>query len=271
MVSDILGAVGSRSARLRRSLWKLWYELLAGRYRQPDWKFMNYGYAPVGPEGRQLTLDPADEPDRYSIQLYDRVAAVDLTGAAVLEVGCGRGGGCSYVARYLRPASMLGVDLSARAVEFCSRVNSVPNLSFRQGEAEALPCPDAAFDAVLNVESSHCYASVPAFAREVFRVLRPGGHLLWADMRAVDQIEATRRHFTDAGFLNREENVITPQVLHALDLTSDRRTAMIRRLVPAFLHRPVQDFAGVSGTRVYESLRAGGVQYLHWVLQKPHP
>ncbi|MGH7787775.1 MAG: MGH1-like glycoside hydrolase domain-containing protein, partial [Candidatus Binatia bacterium] len=41
-----------------------------------------------------ITLDDADEPNRYSIQLYHRVATqVDLAGKDVLEVGCGHGGG----------------------------------------------------------------------------------------------------------------------------------------------------------------------------------
>jgi hypothetical protein len=46
---------------------------------------------------------------------------------------------------------------------------------------------------------------------------------------------------------------------------------MIQRLVPRLLVPCVEDFAGVSGTRVYESLWAGAVQYASGVLQKPGP
>jgi ubiquinone/menaquinone biosynthesis C-methylase UbiE len=231
---------------------------------------MNYGYAPTEPDAPELSLSPADEPDRYSIQLYHHVAgAVDLSGAAVLEIGCGRGGGSSYISRYLRPASVLGVDFSPEAVAFCTRTHVSPGLSFRQGDAEALASENDSFDVVVNVESSHCYGSVPRFLAEACRVLKPGGHLLWADLRPPAQIEETRRQFEHAGFTRLRETVITPNVLRALDLVSDARRDTIRRLVPRFMAGTVQAFAGVRGTRVYESLRTGATQYLSSVLRKP--
>lgn len=53
-----------------------------------------------------LPLDAADERNRYCIQLYHRTAAqADLSGRRVLEVGCGNGGGASYLTRTMRPAS----------------------------------------------------------------------------------------------------------------------------------------------------------------------
>ena len=84
--------------------------------------------------------------------------------------------------RYLEPARMFGVDLSQNAVEFCRTVHSVLNLEFRQGDAEHLPFEDASFDAVLNVESSHCYPSLPDFFTEVRRVLKNNGCFLYADL-----------------------------------------------------------------------------------------
>jgi ubiquinone/menaquinone biosynthesis C-methylase UbiE len=270
MVSQMLARMGSRSPWVRRSLWRTWYGFLAGRYRQPEWKFMNYGYAAVMPETPPLSLEPADEPDRYSIQLYHHVArGADLRGKAVLEVGCGRGGGCAYLARYLRPRSVLGVDYSQQAIDFCTRTHSAPTLSFLQGDAEALPCSKGMFDVVLNVESSHCYGSMPAFLAEVHRVLKPGGHLLWADLRANEVIGETHAQFEDAGFVLLHQKLITPNVLRSLDLISDGRAEMIRRLAPRILAPYLRDFAGVPGTRVYECLRTGAVEYVSCVLRKP--
>ena len=88
---------------VRMLAWRGLYELLAARVRRPEWAFMNYGYVPR-PGTPPLTLEPADEPDRLCIQLYDHVLGdTPLRGAAVLEVGCGRGGGASFLARYLGP------------------------------------------------------------------------------------------------------------------------------------------------------------------------
>jgi ubiquinone/menaquinone biosynthesis C-methylase UbiE len=270
MISNTLARMGAASPQLKRWLWRSWYQFMARRYRQADWKFMNYGYAQLPPVGTPLSLEPRDEADRCSIQLYHHVAAaVPLAGKAVLEVGCGRGGGSDYVARYLQPASMTGVDFSESAVEFCRRTHHSSLLRFVQGDAEALPLEDGTIDAVLNVESSHCYPSLPRFAAEAFRVLRPGGHFLWADMCRTQALDENRSVFLAAGFALERETLITPNVLEALNQVQEQRSAVIRRLVPKFLERSVGDFAGVPGTRVYESLRAGEVQYVSRVLAKP--
>src|SRR3546814_1062192 len=84
-----------------------------------------------------IDLLPGDEPDRYSIQLYHQTAAaLDWTGLDGLEVGCGRGGGASYVARYLKPRSLVGLDIADRAIEFCRRRHAAPGLSFVSGDAQ---------------------------------------------------------------------------------------------------------------------------------------
>jgi SAM-dependent methyltransferase len=285
MLIQITGAlrrVVASSPRLRRALWRAWYDYLARGYRQEDWTFMNYGFAErQGPDelGRAgaarvpaLALEAADESDRYSIQLYRRVSGgADLRGRDVLEVGSGRGGGCSFIARYLGAASVLGIDYAADAVALSrARHAGVPRLDFQRGDAESLPCRDAAFDAVVNVESSHCYGSMARFLGEVFRVLRPGGYLLWADMRPRGRWDATvRPQFEGAGFHVVSEEDITPGVLLALDRTDGAKRETIRRLVPGFLGPHVEGFAGVRGTRVYEALRSGDVEYRCCALQKP--
>src|SRR4030095_14006956 len=98
-----LASRATRTARGRRARWRPWYQFLAARYREPGWTFMNYGYRdPSGAAGP--ALDPADEVDRSSIQLYDVVArGAPIADRDVLEVGCGRGGGAAYLARAFSP------------------------------------------------------------------------------------------------------------------------------------------------------------------------
>jgi spermidine synthase len=109
---------------LKKRLWRSWYEYLARSQRAPEGTFMNYGYA--SSEATPIPLSAGDEPDRHWIQLYDHVAgAIDLNGSKVLEVGSGRGGGASFIKRYLGPVRMTGVDLSKNAVDFC-RKSPVP-------------------------------------------------------------------------------------------------------------------------------------------------
>jgi SAM-dependent methyltransferase len=270
MLTRMLGAIVAASPGLRRTLWKKWYQFLAGSYPQADWTFMNYGFAEREATARPLALEAADEPNRYFLQLYHHVLAeVDLRGLDVLEVGCGSGGGCSYIARYLQPRSVLGIDFSAKAVALSRRLHALPHLRFEQGDAEALPCPDAVFDAVVNVESSHCYGSLARFLGEVCRVLRPSGYLLWADLVTPGREGSIGEPFQNAGLAMRQAVDITQNVLLALDRVNERKRATIRGHIPTYLLPWFEDFAGVRGTRVYEALRTGTVEYWRCILQKP--
>jgi SAM-dependent methyltransferase len=256
-----------RRAPVKRWLWRYWYEFLASWFRDRQWTFMNYGYRPaLGTP--PLALAREDEPDRSCIQLYHLVAgAVDLSAREVLEVGSGRGGGAAFVARTLRPRRMVGVDISPRTVALCRAWHAVPGLSFEVGNAERLGFADASFDAVLNVESSHCYGDPGAFVREVRRVLRPGGHFLYADFRPREDLDAWRAGLLDAGLRLLAERDITPGVVAALEADDERKRRQIDAQVVRPLRRAVGRFAGLRGTALYDEFRSGAVVYRAFVLQ----
>jgi SAM-dependent methyltransferase len=247
-----------------------WYQFLCFMDRRASLVFMNYGYAPLDPGAPAIPLSPEDEKHRYSIQLYHHVAsAADLRGKNVLEVGSGRGGGASYVARYLGPAAMTGLDFATNAVAFCRRTHRHDNLTFTQGDAEQLPFPDASFDVVLNVESSHCYPDPGRFFREAARVLRPGGSLLFADMRSRSSMEPLRRQFQDAGLVIVEDEEITPNVVRALELDNARKLGLIQVECPRVFRPLFRSFAGVEGTSSNRAFRDGEWVYWRFALKKP--
>jgi len=229
---------------------------------------MNYGYA-ESDKAPRIPLQEVDESDRLCIQLYDRVARpVDLRGRDVLEVGSGRGGGSSYVMRYLEPSSVVGVDFSSEAVRFCTRYRDLPGLRFTEGNAEDLPFPDASFDAVLNVESSHCYGRMASFLAEVHRVLKPGGSFLFADFRPADRLDELRRQLAACSMQLVEQEIITPNVVAALEKDSARKLGLIRQYVPLWLRQPFRVFAGIEGSRTHGRFKSGQTEYLRCVLCK---
>lgn len=257
-------------ADARQKLWRLVYGYLGRSFRQADWKFMNYGFKPLDPAAPPIFLDSRDEPDRLCIQLYHQVAAaIDLKGAEVLEVGSGRGGGSHYIARYLHPKSMTGLDLASRAVDLCNRQCRAPNLRYVQGDAMNLPFPDESFDAVINVESSHCYPDFKRFLCEVARVVRPGGWFLFADLRGGNGMAKLQQTLREGPLEVVQEEMITPNVLVSLDESSDAKEELIRSNVPRWIKAHFNNFAAVRGTRVYEDFVNGHYQYLRAALRKP--
>lgn len=256
----------------RQLAWRAFYELLAARVTRPEWAFMNYGYAPLEPGAAPLVLEPADEPDRLCIQLYHHTVGESLEGKDVLKVGCGRGGGASYIARYLRPRTMTGLDFSTTAIAHCVRHRQAPGLCFVHGDAQSMPFADQSFDAVVNIESSHCYGDMDAFLAEVHRVLRPGGELRWADLRdRGDRLDSLLRHFDSCALKLASERDVTPEVLHALRLDNARKVALIEAWFPRVVHPLVRLFAGLEGTRNYVRMAAGSISYRSARLLKEAP
>ncbi len=253
--------------RFQTALIRASYSTISVILKNEDSAFLNYGYVPLDSNETALKLDPDDEADRFSIQLYSHVAGRgDLRGKDVLEIGCGRGGGASFMARYLHPASLTGVDLSARAVRCCQRRHPIERLTFLRGEAEHLPLPSKSFDAVVNVESSHCYPSFERFLDEVARVLRPNGVFLFADIRPREEVAPLRERLKQR-FTVVEEEFITANVIRALELDSDRKSLLIQKRAPRFLHRALQAFASVNGSPTFDAFACGALQYVRFVLQ----
>lgn len=268
MLASLYANMCDAYPKFRKVTRKQMYQLMARYYQHHDWSFMNYGYAPE--DATEVpTLHSDDEINRYCIQLYHHVAnAVELRGLKVLEVGSGRGGGADYIKRYLGPAQMIGVDFSDRAVQLCLRHYHVEGLSFMPGDAENLPFDENSFDAVVNVESSHCYRSMVTFLAQVKRVLKPGGHFLFADFRPREQIEELEAQLEHSEMRRVRQKDITANVLEALDADHERRIAHIRRGVPKFLVKLIQEFAGTKGAEIYKKFQTGATIYKSFVLQK---
>ena len=246
------------------------YTVLARDYDVDVLRFMNYGFVPEEGSGSKLDLNPEEEKFRCHIQLYHHLASkVVLEGKRVLEVGCGRGGGAAYVARCLRPALYVGVDLTLGALQYGAAKNDLANLRFLAGDAERLPFQEETFDVVLNVESCHCYEPIELFLAGVKRVLTPGGYLLLTDFRGLVKLDELRRSLFASGLILREEIDISKNVLQALKQESRGRMQTIVNHAKPDLWPLLQEFGAVRGSIFFQELEGGGAKYLTYVLQKP--
>jgi ubiquinone/menaquinone biosynthesis C-methylase UbiE len=273
MIAELFRALCRANPKLKKFLWKHWYEFQAGYYPKTDWSFMNYGYASLDENQAQLRLLEEDEPNRYCIQLYYYVASFlgtipSLKGLQVLEVGSGRGGGCEYIKRYLHPRSITGIDFSLRAVNLCNLNFSSSGLIFIPGDAEFLPFADNSFDVVINVESSHCYRSIETFVGQVKRVLKKKGHFICADLRWANELGPLQHCMLHSGMTLLREVDISANVVKALSLDHDRKLAHIQKSTPKLMINSIKEYAGLKDSKIYDSLRTGEVRYLSFMLEK---
>ena len=251
---------------IRNWMWKWWYQRLAKAHKRGDFRFMNYGYK----DGKKLKLLREDEPNRLFIQLYNmNIRDVDLNEKEVVEVGCGRGGGASWIAKTYNPKRLIAFDFSKDAIGLANEwYVSQENLSFEVGNAENLPLKDNSKDIIYNVESSHCYGNVEAFVKEVYRSLKVGGNFCWTDFRDKETMEKLHDMFLETGFEIMSKKDVTKEVLDALDDINDSKVKGISESVPMGMKKSFETFAGVQGTPVYEAFKAGNLHYHRYLMVK---
>jgi len=112
---------------------------------------------------------------------------VDALGEAargsVLDVACGPGILSAAIAKTAR--QVVAFDLTppmlTKAAQRCAEAG-LDNVRFREGNAAELPFADADFDAVVTRLSVHHFDRPDRAMSEIFRVLRPGGSFVIADV-----------------------------------------------------------------------------------------
>jgi SAM-dependent methyltransferase len=105
------------------------------------------------------------------------LAKMELTATDnVLDVGCGSGWLSRRIAGVVTEGRVVGMDISDEMIRIARR-NSLPhdNLLFVTGEVAEIPWEPNFFTHAISVESSYYWPSPAAGAKEILRVLRPGG------------------------------------------------------------------------------------------------
>jgi ubiquinone/menaquinone biosynthesis C-methylase UbiE len=114
--------------------------------------------------------------EKGALEFLERVSVPP--GSTLLDVACGAGQLSLPAAR--KRIQVTGLDLAANLVQQARAKATAENLPIRfdEGDAEALPYPDASFDAVMSLIGSMFAPRPELVASEMIRVCAPGGRII---------------------------------------------------------------------------------------------
>jgi arsenite methyltransferase len=107
-------------------------------------------------------------------------------GERVVDLGSGAGFDCFFAAAKVGPSGrVLGVDMTDEMLQKArstAKSMGLDNVEFREGLLEELPVEDGWADVVISNGVINLCADKRQIFAEVQRVLKPGGHLQFADI-----------------------------------------------------------------------------------------
>lgn len=267
-----------------------------------EFTFNTWGYA--WPKSWGPPPCAPDDPQRMGKNAYAGLFHFDLARqyiaerkgkVHVVEMGCGTGAGAHLICSRLFPqCTYEAVDMQQAGINSCKR-KFVPELGGRLiatcGDVTKLPFADASADFVA-VNETHV-TEMPGrtteederFFRTAYRVLKPGGYLVWGNaipdstwkpcfellekigMKVVEVCDVTKEAVQARDEDKRRidayvDNMITKFHAFKIPVLGDKRRALAEVALKNFSRNP--------GTKLYDNMVDGTDTYKVVLVQKPH-
>lgn len=123
-------------------------------------------------------------------------------GETVLDLGSGAGFDCFLAANKVgKKGKVIGIDMTPEMVAKAqenARKGNYPNVEFRLGDIEKLPVSDNSVDIVISNCVINLAPDKKQVFKEIFRVLKPGGRLMIADIVLLEKLPDSVRKSVEA-------------------------------------------------------------------------
>ncbi len=116
-----------------------------------------------------------------------------VSGKKVLCLGCGTGEECNHIAQ--NGGSVTGVDLSRKSISIAQE--KYKDITFEVMDMNSLRFEDSTFDLVYSSLTLHYSEKLEDTLNEIYRVLKPGGLLLFSVLHPIKWSAEIRRDMND--------------------------------------------------------------------------
>ncbi|MHA4895864.1 class I SAM-dependent methyltransferase [Pedobacter sp. PWIIR3] len=155
---------------------------------------------PIGEMGLVTSQNMADNNGNMILQT---IAVMDLKQyESILEIGPAGGRHVSLLFTEIGNLDYYGIDVSDLMVEEASKINASlsqsGNVTFSLTDGETIPFADDFFNKVFTVNTIYFWNDPQAYAREIYRVLKPGAqlYLSFAEREFMEKLPFTQFGFT---------------------------------------------------------------------------
>lgn len=269
--------------------------------REYELTFNTWGYAwpkSWGPNPN-TTTDPQRFGQNAYTGLYEFEKVKEYVAARegkvhVVEMGCGTGAGAHHVTKYVLPRGTYEcVDMQRAAIDTCNR-KFVPELGGRLKATHAdctnLPIEDEVADlvAVCETHVTECGGMVTAedakFFKSAYRLLKPGGFLVWGNAIPADTWDPCIDYLQGLGMDLIEVRDVTPEACLARIEDERRVDAYVDQCLERFhafkipflgpkkrmeAELAMKNFYRNPGTNLYADMKTRADTYQVVCLQKP--
>lgn len=124
----------------------------------------------------------------YALDLVSRLQ--DKKYNHILEIACGTGRVTAHLLRSVRHDSLTATDLNQDMIDIAKGIIKDESIQWQQADAMQLPFDDNSFDLVVIQFGVMFFPDKEKGLQEAFRVLKPGGTLIFSTWNKVETVPA---------------------------------------------------------------------------------